>query len=160
MDQPLLIAVVAASSALLGAVIGAAATYLVESKRITAARVDADKERRIEAVLRFNYAARMWLTVVEVMPKTTSRLYMQRFEELEKAADELRHASVAVRLLCSDEVANWVRDEYNPAHQRMWRTAVASHQGKGSVDLSALKDEFQEILDAGLELCRAELARE
>jgi hypothetical protein len=139
-------ALIAAGSAILGGLLSAFATRSVERMRLRHAVQEKSDERKLTAILRFTNAAFAWFDWLMLM--ADQGIDEEVLVEYNKRSRERQVAYRELQLLCSSELFEWLRAEYDPLEYRVrdqigtpvrWGEPVSSEAG-------ALRRDYLEML--------------
>ena len=139
-------AVIAASAAIFGGLLSAFATRSVERMRLQHAVQEKTDERKLAAVLRFTNAALAWFDWLMLM--ADQGLDEEVLDEYNGRSRERQEAYRELQLLCSDELFQWLRDQYDPLEYRV-RDEIGTPVRWGKplpLDADALRREYLEML--------------
>jgi hypothetical protein len=147
MTEGLTVALIAAGAAIFGGLLTAFATRSVEKMRFQHAVQEKNDERKLAAVLRFTNAAFArfdWLVLMaeQGLNEEVLNEYNQRSRERQQAYRELQ-------LLCSDELFQWLRENYDPVEYRVraeFGTPVRWGRPPPSETTAALRREYMKML--------------
>jgi hypothetical protein len=147
MTEGLVVALIAAGAAIFGGLLTAFATRSVEKMRFKQAAEEKSAERKLAAVVRFTNAAFAWfdwliLMAEQGLDENVLTEYNQRSRERQQAYRELQ-------LLCSNELFQWLRENYDPLEYRVrdeFGTPVRWGRPPPPEETAAVRREYMEML--------------
>ena len=117
MTEGLIVALIAAGAAVLGGLLTAFATRSVEKMRFKQAVEEKTAERKLAAVVRFTNAAFAWFDWLMLMAE--QGIDDEVLTEYNRRSRERQEAYRELQLLCSNELFDWLRTEYDPLERRV-----------------------------------------
>jgi hypothetical protein len=147
MTEALVVALVGAGAAVLGGLLTAFGTRSVEKLRFQQAVEEKTAERKLAAVVRFTNAAFSWfdwlvLMAEQGLDEDVLTQYNERSRERQQAYRELQ-------LVCSSELFQWLRENYDPLEYRVraeFGTPVRWGRPPPSEETAPLLREYREML--------------
>jgi hypothetical protein len=154
-DEAVLTALIAGTSALFGTAVGAGSTVAIEIFRARNAHRDKARDREFQAVVDLFTTTREWIASVskavgadpndhEAQERVKSELFVR--------AEAMRKAITVLRIVSSDQVVVWLDEDLAENISNV--LAIAE---PGTPLPSSVADAFSQCMTRGFDLCRQQL---